>query len=214
MKNLWSWTPAGLFALGAVLTYGGIHRQEALPLRMPLKSAVPSLVAGMPSTDHTISEAEQRVAGMDNYLMRIFTPAGASAAEAVSVYVGYYKQQSQGHTIHSPKNCLPGSGWEPLTAAKETVATAMGPVHVNRYLIANGASHALVLYWYQGRGRTESNEYVVKWNLLRDQALRGRSDEALVRVIVPVESSEAVAHQKAVQMARVLAPSVQKALPI
>lgn len=46
---------------------------------------------------------------------------------------------------------------------------------------------ALVYYWYQGRGRIEASEYLVKWHLLRDAALRGRTEEALVRIVVPLE---------------------------
>jgi EpsI family protein len=57
---------------------------------------------------------------------------------------------------------------------------------VKRYLLANGAARAMVYYWYQGRGRIEANEYKVKWDLLRDAALHGRTEEALVRVVVPV----------------------------
>ena len=41
-------------------------------------------------------------------------------------------------------------------------------------------------YWYQGRGRVVASEYAVKWNLLRDAALLGHTEEALVRVQVPV----------------------------
>ena len=41
-------------------------------------------------------------------------------------------------------------------------------------------------YWYQGRGRVAANEYAVKWQLLRDAARYGRTEEALVRVVVPL----------------------------
>jgi hypothetical protein len=71
----------------------------------------------------------------------------------------------------------------------------------------------VVLYWYQGRGRVQANEYIVKWDLLRDQALYGRSDEALVRIIVPVRTTEALAYEQAVRVARELAPAVDRALP-
>jgi hypothetical protein len=40
-----------------------------------------------------------------------------------------------------------------------------------------------VYYWYQGRGRIVASEYQVKWNLLRDAALLGHTEEALVRVV-------------------------------
>jgi hypothetical protein len=70
-----------------------------------------------------------------------------------------------------------------------------------------------VLYWYQGRGRVAANEYLVKWDLLRDQALYGRSDEALVRIIVPVTGSEDAAYNRAVNIAAGLVPAVDRALP-
>jgi hypothetical protein len=59
-----------------------------------------------------------------------------------------------------------------------------------------------------------ANEYAVKWHLLRDQALRGRSDEALVRIIVPVDKSEQEAYELAVKIGRTLAPAVASALPV
>jgi hypothetical protein len=43
-----------------------------------------------------------------------------------------------------------------------------------------------VYYWYQGRGRVAASEYQVKWELLRDAALRARTEEAMVRIVVPL----------------------------
>jgi EpsI family protein len=84
---------------------------------------------------------------------------------------------------------------------------------VNRYLLQKGTAQALVLYWYQGRGRIEANEYAVKWDLLRDAALRGRSEEALVRLIVPVTGTPAEAFERASRIARATIPAVERALP-
>ena len=39
----------------------------------------------------------------------------------VGLYIGYYKSQRQGDAIHSPLNCLPGAGWEPLSKAYLTI---------------------------------------------------------------------------------------------
>jgi hypothetical protein len=69
-----------------------------------------------------------------------------------------------------------------------------------------------VLYWYQGRGRVESNEYAVKWNLLRDAAVRQRSDEALVRVVVPVQRDGDAALALAIAASEALIPGVFEAL--
>ncbi len=97
-------------------------------------------------------------------------------------------------------------------------------VRVNRFLMANKSARALVFYWYQGRGRVESNEYVVKWNLLRDAALHGRTDEALVRIVIPLPASRPgvdngtdpaviAADRRAVELATQLVSRVDKVLP-
>ncbi len=205
-----TWVAAAILGFGALMTLGFVRPQRSLELRRPLSAVVPTRLEGRAGSDVPISDAEQRIAGMTTYVLRIY----GEGESAFSVYVGYYDRQEQGKTIHSPKNCLPGGGWEPLVQKREEIATAAGTVPVNRYLIGNGSARALVLYWYQGRGRVAANEYRVKWDLLRDQALLGRSDEALVRVVVPVQNDdEDAAYARAVRVARTLVPSVYTALP-
>lgn len=216
MTTLRVWTPAALLAVGALLTVG-VDQQRTMPLRVALDEAMPAYVEGFNSTDIEISAEEQRVAGMTSYVMRIFSADASDTdllAAAFSVYVGYYDQQMQGRTIHSPKNCLPGSGWDALIAQPAQIATANGTVHVNRYLLQRNKEKALVLYWYQGRGRIESNEYAVKWDLLRDAALLRRSDEALVRILVPVVTTEEAALDLAERVAQRIIPAVDAALPL
>lgn len=222
--NLLAWGPALLLGLGALATLGaGVQR--GIPLRVPLDAAVPARMDGFVSWDLPISREEQLVAGMDQFVARAYGSGSvdpdavtevphASRPYAYSIYVGYYERQIRGRTIHSPKNCLPGSGWEALTSDTVIVQTASGPVTVNRYLLQRGQARALVLYWYQGRGRVESNEYAVKWDLLRDSALRRRSDEALVRVLVPVTGTEEDAFRMAARVAGELVPAVYTALPL
>jgi EpsI family protein len=209
------WLPAVILGFGVLLLSGGVREQVSMPLRAPLETTVPTELLGFAGQDIEISEDEQRVAGMTNFVLRVYSPTPEStfAGEEFSIYVGYYDRQSQGKTIHSPRNCLPGGGWEPLTSSRERIATPLGQIPVNRYLIGNGQAQALVLYWYQGRGRTEANEYMVKWHLLRDQALHGRSDEALVRVIVPVTTGEEDAYAQAVKVASQLVTHVDSAIP-
>ena len=200
--------------LGALFTVG-LDTQRELQLRVPLASAVPSSMVGQHGADVTLSDGEVRVAGVTDYLLRNYEPAdSARSTLPFSVYVGYYHSQMQGKTIHSPKNCLPGAGWEALASTYQTVETSSGPVSVNRYLLQHEQQQALVLYWYQGRGRVEANEYVVKWDLLRDAALRQRSEEALVRVVVPLEAgTEDQALALATSVSSLLVPALYTALP-
>jgi EpsI family protein len=203
--------------LAGVLLISGIREQYQMESRAPM-SAVQAEFAGYKGRDIVIDTAEQRVAGMSDYAMRQFGP---DSAWLFSTYVGYYDRQVQGKTIHSPKNCLPGAGWEIMTNSTTTIESSVGPATVNRVILANKGVRALVYYWYQGRGRIESSEYRVKWDLLRDAALYGRTEEALVRVIVPIERGVGStgpevlkADSLAVEVAKPLIASVDKVLPL
>lgn len=185
MRSLTRWTPAVLLGLGSFLLLR-TGRQEVAPLRAPLDE-VPREILGLEGRDLAIDPEQERLAGMSSYSLRSFR---RDSLYAFSVYVGYYDSQNQGQTIHSPKNCLPGAGWEPVDAGTTVVAAGGREYTVNRYLLANGPNRSLVYYWYQGRGRISANEYAVKWELLRDKALHGRSEEALVRIVVPVQGED------------------------
>lgn len=204
-----AFVPALILA-GGVVMMQTVGRQRPMPLARPL-SEIPARIEGLPSRDFVVSAAEQRIAGMSSYINRIY---GSDSLPAFWVYVGYYESQTQGKTIHSPKNCLPGAGWEPVESAEVRLETAGGrSVPVNRYVIANKSDRAIVLYWYQGRGRVSANEYRVKWELLRDATLKRRTDEALVRVIVPVTSTEAEAEALARRVAGRLVAEVERVVP-
>lgn len=185
MSRLGAWLPAGLLALGLALVQSA-GRQETAPLARPL-AELPRQIAGAAGDERPLTAEEIRVAGVSDYLFRIFRRDSSSA---FSVYVGYYASQATGKTIHSPRNCLPGAGWQVVESGTQQAALRGTPVTVNRYIIANGPLQAVVLYWYQGRGRVSHSEYGVKWELLRDAATRGRTEEALVRVMVPIAPSK------------------------
>lgn len=205
----WAWAAALLLVAGAFLIRPG--RQKAMPLRAPLAGAIRASLPGYQAQDISISAAELEVAGVSAYVFRVLrSDQGPGSA---SVYVGYYRNQVRGKTIHSPKNCLPGAGWEALASGTTTITTPGGPATVNRYLIRRGAEQAVVLYWYQGRGRLEWNEYKVKLDLLRDAALRGRTEEALVRVVVPITSNQETALATARELAGRVVAEVDTALP-
>jgi EpsI family protein len=201
--------PFAVLGLGCLLLGAGNTQQMAMPLAAPLVS-LPAAFDDYRGTDRTISDAELRVAGVSSYLFRGFS---RDTTVGFSVYVGYYDRQVQGKTIHSPKNCLPGAGWEVVAAQEEQLALGARTVPVNRYTLVNKGSKAVVYYWYQGRGRVEANEYKVKLQLLRDSALRGRTEEALVRVVVPVTGSEAAAAALARRVSARMVPEVFRVLP-
>jgi EpsI family protein len=160
------------------------------------------------------------ILGVDDYTTRAyFTPA----REGVGLYIGYYDSQRQGDTMHSPQNCLPGAGWEPVSNRLMDVTVASGTagqtqnIRINRYMIQKGLDRQLVLYWYQAHGRVVASEYWGKFYLIADAFRMNRTDGALVRVIAPVapgEQGEAAAEALAVKFVHELFPLLPAYLPI
>jgi EpsI family protein len=159
------------------------------------------------------------VLGVDDYMNRFYVDETRRAG--AGLYIGYYKSQRQGDSIHSPLNCLPGAGWEPMSQAYLTIpvssAAGAGSISVNRYVIQKGLDRQLVLYWYQSHGRAVASEYWSKLYLIRDAVRINRTDAALVRVIVPmppnVDGAEAQAEQEAVSFVKTIYPRLSEYVP-
>lgn len=180
-------------ALPALLLWGGLavtwraRPVESRELTRPLAS-LPSEIAGLELTaEERLDPESRRLLSPDDHVLRTYGGRGAG----FELFVAFFGRQMGGAGIHSPRNCLPGSGWEPVDRDLLAVRTPYGPSTVNRYTVEHeSGARALVLYWYQGRGRVVSSEYAVKWDLLRDAVLRRRSDEALVRLVFPLPDGE------------------------
>jgi EpsI family protein len=211
-SRIGAYLPALILFVGALFVWG-VRDQRAVPLAGQLSTVLAS-VDSFRVQDQTVTEDERRIAGMTDYVARVYWRDSASAA--FTAYVGYYDRQTQGKSIHSPRNCLPGAGWEIIRSGTATVRAAGGPHVVNRYVLKNGPRLAVVYYWYQGRGRVVASEYAVKLNLLRDAALAGHTEEALVRLVVFVgaaDTTQANADALATRIAPRLMNEVEQVLP-
>jgi EpsI family protein len=160
--------------------------------------------------DIALSPEMVEAAGVDDYVNRLYATA---SRHAVSLYVGYYASQRQGDTIHSPQNCLPGAGWQPVASTRRAFSTPGSTVEVNDVLIQKGLDRAEVLYWYQGRGHTIASEYANKLWLMLDAGRLHRTDGALVRIIAPVANDPASAGADAVAFAAALIPHLTREVP-
>ena len=162
------------------------------------------------------------ILGADDYTTRIYAdPLGHQAG----LYIGYHATQRQGDSIHSPMNCLPGAGWQPVLterlsvdAASTSAGAAPAPgVTVNKVIVQKGADRQLVLYWYQSHGRIVASEYLAKAWLFVDAMRTGRTDAGLVRIVVPINPQpsrgELDAQNAAVSLAQSLMPVLPRYLP-
>ena len=186
---------------------------EPVVLREPLATFPMQLPGWVGSRAPDLSSDVARVLGVDEYVNRLYA---RSRERGVGLYIGYYKSQRQGDTIHSPLNCLPGAGWEPVSGGhiRIPVVTKAGvqasgipnaesrTIEVNRYTIEKGLDRMVVLYWYQSHGRVVASEYWGKVYMVADAIRMNRTDAALVRVIAPVtDSGDPAAEQAAESLA-------------
>jgi EpsI family protein len=189
-------------------------RPEVVPLRRPLVE-MPYLLDSWQGRDLPRMSADVlAVLGADDYLNRMYV---RESRDVVSLYIGFYQSQRNGDTIHSPMNCLPGAGWQPMTTSAVDVplADGSGAIHAKRVLIQKGPDQQVVLYWYQSHGRSIANEYVSKAYMIYDAFRLNRSDAALVRVVSPVlaNDTEEAAGRRAVDFIKAFAPRIERFLP-
>ena len=187
----------GCFVIAAA-ALGALTRTEATALTRPLRT-LPLSIGRWEGRDGPAFDAQVvAVLGVDEYVSRGYFAPGEPW---VSLYVGYYRSQRQGQTMHSPLNCMPGAGWEPVARGRVAVPVAAGGgvgrdrVEVSRLIVQKGLDRQLVLYWYQAHGRVVASEYWGKIYTVVDAIRLNRSDGALVRVIVPIASQDAAAEQ-------------------
>jgi EpsI family protein len=138
----------------------------------------------------------------DSYVNRIYQSGPAAAG----LYVGYHRSQRRGSAIHSPLNCLPGSGWQPVSSERVPLAAAGT---ANRVVVQKGEDRQLVLYWYQSARRVEGDEYRSKIYLVLDALRSRRNDAALVRIMVPIPRGKVDGEGEAEQVARGLAVAIE-----
>jgi EpsI family protein len=132
------------------------------------------------------------------------------------LFVAYFPTQRTGSTIHSPQNCLPGSGWTPVEFNRIPLQRpGGGSISVNRYVIAKGLDRRLVLYWYQSHGRAVASEYAAKFYLVADSIRLNRSDGALVRIVTPIKlgETESSAESRAVAFTQSFLPLLDSYIP-
>jgi EpsI family protein len=188
MPNRTPFILSALLAMQGAAFYGISRRAEWIPTSKPL-GEFPAVIGQWRMVREGVIEQEERdVLRADDYLTRQYA---VSPHKTAGLFVAYFRSQRAGQTPHSPKNCLPGSGW--TWTVSDTIRVGIAgrarPIEINRYIVSKGDDHAVVLYWYQSRDRVVASEVratiFTAWDALR----YNRTDTELVRVVTPVAES-------------------------
>jgi len=117
-----------------------------------------------------------------DYLSRTYA---ANDGGTVSLYIGYHGGGRDAGEIHSPKHCLPGSGWQVVSEKKNRVDVNGNPVNIVEAVYQKGDERELFLYWFQVKNKSLTDEYNLKLSELVNSMLYRRRDASFVRISVP-----------------------------
>lgn len=214
MRNLVVRILLAVLVLQAVVFYAVASRSEKIPHMAPLSSFPASAGDWVTNGEFPLDPETMSVLKADDTLNRTYL--SARGAGLASLFIAFFKTQRYGQAPHSPKNCLPGAGWE----ANEDRMLALPvpgeakPIVVNQYVISRGEEESVVLYWYQSHNRVIARELEAKFWLVVDALRYHRSDTALVRIVVPVVGgNRAAAERSAAGFAQAVFPEVVHQLP-
>jgi len=215
LRNRYAIILTAVLVLQAGVFYAVAGRPESVPTIAPLADFPASsggftMVKTVPIDDQT-----RDLLRADDIMERVYLDP-ARTSQAV-LFVAYFKTQRYGQSPHSPKNCLPGSGWEPIYTDRPGIAVPgwSTPIVVNRYVVEQGDMKNVILYWYQSHSRVIASEYSAKFWLVADALRYHRSDTALVRISVPVAGGDVDgATSLAVRFAQATFPQLLKQMPL
>jgi EpsI family protein len=147
---------------------------------------------------------QSRFTGADHELLKEYVH---SSGATVQVYVGYYRQQSQGKELAGPLA-------HALHAASSDLRLAAGDstrIKEIQRLAGNGRG---LLFWYHVNGRLVANIYQAKAWLVWDALVHRRTDAAVVLVTWRGGPGAAdAARGEAIGLAQSLLPMVRQLLP-
>ncbi len=209
-----SWRLVAVLAIiaGTAAFLQAHRKSEIIPVPERM-SSFPVTLGDWNGRDVPIDPEALAILGPGDFLNRVYYSSQGKGL--VSLFIAYFPSQRTGDTMHSPKNCLPGSGWTFVSSGTTDVATGGHPLHVGRYIIGKGNERQFVLYWYQAHGRAVVSEYWAKIYLVTDSIRMNRTDGSLVRVITPMlpGEDEQAAEARAGMFVRQVAPSLNRYIP-
>lgn len=186
---------------------------EAIPLRKSLDSFPTTVGAWRAKEAASLDPEVINLLKVNDYVLQSYSDPGG---RMLWLYVAYWATQRKGGAqIHSPQNCLPGSGWEPVEAARLSVPLggSARAITVNRYLIQKEGSRQVVLYWYHSQGKDVAGEIQAKMAMVQNAFLNNRTDGALIRVSSPVQGTVSETTERLVRYVQALYPILGEYLP-
>ncbi|MHC4268260.1 MAG: exosortase C-terminal domain/associated protein EpsI [Planctomycetota bacterium] len=159
---------------------------ELVPITKSLED-FPKQIAGWRGEPYRFSQAVYDKLGVDNSISINYKN---NNGDEISMYIGYYESQKQGEIIHSPKNCMLGSGWQPIDISEINISIGSRMIPVVKMIVEKRSQKMVVLYWFQSGNRAVANEYSQRLYFIHDSLRYNRTNSAFIRFTSPVSNND------------------------
>ncbi len=107
------------------------------------------------------------------------SPSGSK----VQLFIDYYSPENSTGAIHSPRNCLPGSGWVIVGTSPRIIEAGKKRISASRMSLALGESRDVMDFWYITRYGETASDYRLKFNTMVSSLTLRPTDKAFVRFV-------------------------------
>lgn len=183
-------------AMALTLLFLSTRSPKSAPPTHRAFATLPEDVGDWHGREIPLPEDVLAILGSGDYSDRIYQ---SSANEPrIDLFLGYIPDQRRGNMLHSPKLCLPGAGWAPLSAdVIQLTLDRSTSFPANRYVVQRASDRQVVLYWYISHKRIVTDEFLAALFRLVDALHSNRTEAALIRVATPVGDAETIAQATA-----------------
>jgi exosortase D (VPLPA-CTERM-specific) len=204
-----AWIPICLMMV-IVGLYLNLHQDISVPMNTSF-ATFPSVVGAWHMTGESyLSDSVQKVLKATDTISRLYA---SDDGKKVSIYIGYHGGGKESGEIHSPKHCLPGSGWYEVSSTRTRMELNGETLNLVRAVYQNADSKELFLYWFQARNKSLNDEYSLKLAEITNSLLYRRRDASFIRISVPFESDQQIALATGERFIRDFYPTIRKFLP-
>lgn len=211
MNKIKTWRFIVLYILlGLAAVYVHTRSEASVPVNIPLdqfpqRAGEWSMVGQARFDERTLANLLPT-----DYMSRSYEN---SNGERVSLYIGYHDGGPNSGPIHSPKQCLPGSGWNRLYDESRLIVVDGEPVDYVSSVYQKDSQKQMFLYWFQVRDQLLTNEYALKFAMAKNSFLSNRRDSSFIRLSVMVRDDEDKARLLGEDFIAAFLPAIQKSLP-
>lgn len=190
--------------------YLNMHQNIAVPTNRPFDQFPNQVNSWNMVSETTFSDPVLSVLKPTDYIMRQYR---YSDGKTVNLYIGYHNGAKGSGVIHSPKNCLPGSGWYEVSTGVYPAMFGARQEKIVRAVYQKGDTKELFIYWFQMKGKILNNEYALKIGEITNSILYGRKEETFIRVSIPFVDDEKEAIGRGEQFINDFYPVINEFLP-